>query len=90
LFSVIDCNPPLVPLFQSLGYRKYRSPIDHPEYGRVDAMINGLTDREHLARVGSPFQPWVPAEGLTPEAASVLYGSILRPDAAPEADAISA
>lgn len=73
----IDCNPPLVPMFTSLGYRHYRSPIHHPEYGEVEAMVLGLTDRAWLERVGSPFVPLIPAEGLTPEVEAVLYGSVL-------------
>jgi hypothetical protein len=72
-----DCNAHLVPLFSSLGYRPYRTPIHHPEYGDVQAMVIGLTDRAWLERVGSPFVPLIPEEGLTPEVEAVLYGSVL-------------
>jgi hypothetical protein len=52
----IDCNPPLVPFFTRLGYRWIRT-IEHPTYGTVNLMrLDGL-DREHLARVRSPFLP---------------------------------
>lgn len=79
LFCFIDCNPHLLSMFRSLGFREYCGPVDHPEYGQVEPMVLGLTDRMWMERAGSPFLPWIPVEGLTPEVEAVLYRSILAP-----------
>jgi GNAT superfamily N-acetyltransferase len=50
----IDCNEPLVPFFERLGYRSMRT-IEHPEYGTVRLMRLDVRDAGHMARVGSPF-----------------------------------
>jgi GNAT superfamily N-acetyltransferase len=50
----IDCNEPLVPFFERLGYRSIRT-VEHPDYGAVRLMRLDLRDDGHLARVGSPF-----------------------------------
>lgn len=55
LFDFIDCNPHLENIFERLGYRRYRSRIDHPEYGDVLPLILPLADLEHLETVGSPW-----------------------------------
>jgi GNAT superfamily N-acetyltransferase len=55
LVDFIDCNAPLEPVFERLGYRRYRSRVQHPEYGDVLPLVLLLTDLEHLEAVGSPF-----------------------------------
>ena len=50
----IDCNEPLVPFFERLGYRSMRT-VEHPDYGAVRLMRLDVRDWGHLARVGSPF-----------------------------------
>jgi len=54
-FDFMDCNLPLVPFFQGLGYRVHRGRITHPEYGEVISMMLDLEDVAHLGAVGSPF-----------------------------------
>ena len=53
--NLIDCNPPVEPFFRRLGYRIFRRPVKHPSYGPVAVLVLDLFDREHLARVRSPF-----------------------------------
>lgn len=53
--NLIDCNPPVEPFFRRLGYRVFRKPVMHPSYGPVAVLVLDLFDREHLARVRSPF-----------------------------------
>lgn len=55
LFDFIDCNPHLEDTFLRLGFRHYRSRIQHPEYGEVLPLILPLTDLDHLESVGSPW-----------------------------------
>lgn len=50
----IDCNAPLVPFFEHLGYRPLRL-IEHPDYGPVTLMRIDIGDRAYLRRVGSPL-----------------------------------
>jgi hypothetical protein len=55
LFDFIDCNPHLEGTFERLGYIRYRSRIQHPEYGDVLPMVAPLTDLQHLEDVRSPW-----------------------------------
>lgn len=55
LFDFIDCNPHLEDHFQRLGYRRYRSRIQHPEYGYVLPLVLPVTDLGHLESIGSPW-----------------------------------
>ena len=50
----IDCNEPLVPFFERLGYRSVQT-VEHPDYGSVRLMRLDVRDEGHMARVGSPF-----------------------------------
>lgn len=54
-FDFIDCNPPLVPFFEHLGYRRTFRPVRHPEYGDVVPLVLVMHDVAHLRKVGSPF-----------------------------------
>lgn len=51
----IDCNAHLESYFESLGYRRYKPPVNHHEYGQVLPMMLNLTDLNHLKHVRSPF-----------------------------------
>jgi predicted GNAT family N-acyltransferase len=50
----IDCNEPLVPMFERWGFVS-QGPLHHPLYGQVRLMRLDLLDRDHLAAVSSPF-----------------------------------
>ncbi len=56
-FCVIDCNRERIALFERLGFRTFRSRLEHPEYGLVAVMVLDLLDEAHLRRVRSPFLP---------------------------------
>lgn len=47
--NYIDCNEPLVPFFERLGYRSLRA-IEHPEYGPVRLMRLDVRGDAPLAR----------------------------------------
>jgi len=55
LFDLIDCNAPLVPFFERLGYDSHIGRALHREYGRVQPMFIALRDLEHLAARRSPL-----------------------------------
>lgn len=55
-FDFIDTNAHLIPLYEKMGYRRYISEIDHPDYGLVMPLCLVLDDIEHLDRVNSPFR----------------------------------
>ena len=50
----IDCNPPIVPLFEHYGFKPITT-LPHPLFGHVHLMRLDLLDRAHLAAVRSPF-----------------------------------
>jgi hypothetical protein len=52
----VDCNAPLVSLFERLGFRRVRT-FEHPLYGEVQLLLHDLRDREHQRAVRSPFVP---------------------------------
>jgi predicted GNAT family N-acyltransferase len=52
----VDCNPPLVSMFERLGFRRVRD-LEHPLYGDVRLLRHDLLDREHLRAVRSPLVP---------------------------------
>jgi CRP-like cAMP-binding protein/predicted GNAT family N-acyltransferase len=53
--DVIDCNPHLLRLYQSIGYRMYRHNIEHPDYGSVIPMVLLADDIAYLKEIRSPF-----------------------------------
>ena len=53
--NYIDCNDHLVGLFEKLGFVRHLSALYHPDYGDVNSMYLGVTDRIHLASTRSPF-----------------------------------
>lgn len=54
-FNFLDCHPHLINLYEYLGYRRYRTNINHPEAGYMTPMVLVLQDLAHLERVGSPL-----------------------------------
>lgn len=52
---VIDCNPPRVAYFASLGFVTIREKAIHPEYGDVVLMVLNLSDQLQLKRANSKF-----------------------------------
>ncbi|MEM9387670.1 MAG: GNAT family N-acetyltransferase [Pseudomonadota bacterium] len=56
-YNLMDCNPPLVGFFESLGFRKYLPRLEHTEYGSVIGMALDLHDVEHFRAIKSPFLP---------------------------------
>jgi len=53
--NYIDCNPPLVPFFERLGYVKNLGWIEHKDYGKTWSMVLNLDDYQHLKRIRSPL-----------------------------------
>lgn len=53
--TVIDCNDPLVTLYEKLGFVRYKSTFNHPDYGEVTPMVLYNFYLDHLRAVGSPF-----------------------------------
>jgi CRP-like cAMP-binding protein/predicted GNAT family N-acyltransferase len=51
-----DCQPHLLNLYLSLGFRPYMGTSDHPEFGVMVPLVLVLRDREHLEWVGSPLR----------------------------------
>ncbi|MEO0423261.1 MAG: GNAT family N-acetyltransferase [Pseudomonadota bacterium] len=54
-FNVMDCNPPLVRFFESLGFKTFIPELEHEEYGSVVGMMLDLHDVEHFRAIRSPF-----------------------------------
>lgn len=54
-WTFIDCNAHLMAFFESLGYRRYRGDVRHPEYGMVTPLRFDCQDEAHLRAVKSPL-----------------------------------
>jgi len=61
-FDFIDCNTPLISLYEKFGYRQVLPDEPHPEYGVVRRLVNDFLDLDHLRRVRSPFASLVPPD----------------------------
>jgi len=57
-----DCQPHLLNLYLSLGFRPYLGTYDHPEFGVMVPLVLVLRDREHLEWVGSPLRSLLAAD----------------------------
>lgn len=57
-----DCQPHLLNLYMSLGFRPYLGTYDHPEFGVMVPLVLVLRDREHLEWVGSPLTALLPTD----------------------------
>ncbi len=86
-----DCQPHLLNLYTSLGFRPYLRTYDHPEFGVMVPLVLVLRDREHLEWVGSPLRTLLAAEApaspvpervapLLKEARGVLSQGVSDPD----------
>jgi hypothetical protein len=53
-FDFLDCWPHLINLYEHLGYRRYKTSVNHPEAGYMTPMVL-VEDLDHLEKVGSPF-----------------------------------
>jgi predicted GNAT family N-acyltransferase len=53
--SFCDCQPHLLRLYESLGFRPYAPPYNDPSYGIMVPLLNIGPDSEHLAAVQSPL-----------------------------------
>jgi predicted GNAT family N-acyltransferase len=60
-----DCQPHLLNLYMSLGFRPYLGTYDHPEFGVMVPLVLVLRDREHLEWVGSPLTSLLPADAAS-------------------------
>lgn len=54
-FMFIDCHPTLVPVYERLGFRTYKTSLRHPKYVRVVPMVLVLDDLEYLQQIRSPY-----------------------------------
>ncbi|MBF0105556.1 MAG: cyclic nucleotide-binding domain-containing protein [Deltaproteobacteria bacterium] len=54
-FIFIDCWPHLINLYEHLGFRQYKTCINHPEAGYMTPMVLVVEDITHLERVGAPM-----------------------------------
>jgi hypothetical protein len=56
--NFIDCNAPLVPFFEALGFLDLGTgPVAHPAFGAIVPMALVLPAVEHFRRRRSPFTP---------------------------------
>lgn len=54
-FDFIHTTPPLIPLFERLGHRRYHGDFIDPDLGPRTPMVLVLEDLEHLEKTKSPF-----------------------------------
>jgi CRP-like cAMP-binding protein/predicted GNAT family N-acyltransferase len=50
-----DCQPHLMPLYTSAGFRTYTGPVNHPAVGILVPLVLVSGDIAHAQRIGSPF-----------------------------------
>jgi hypothetical protein len=53
--DVMDCNAPLVPMFEGLGYHSYCGWVFHREFGTVRAMFTAADTLRWFHAIGSPL-----------------------------------
>jgi len=78
--AVFTCEPGEVPLYESLGFRRYRSPSDPPPGGPVP-MVLVYSDRAHLTAVGSPIRNRIPDRipaAIDPMLARLIHGAAIE------------
>ena len=54
-FNFIDCNAPMRPFFERLGFRQLLDDFDHPDFGRVSPLVLAMHDIEYFRRIRTPF-----------------------------------
>lgn len=62
-----DCQPHLLNLYMSLGFRPHLGTYDHPEFGVMVPLVLVLRDRAHLEWVGSPLRTLLPPDASVSE-----------------------
>lgn len=66
--SFCDCQPHLLRLYETLGFRPYAPPYNDPAYGIMVPLLNIGSDSEHLHKIQSPFAKvlsgWEPPANL--------------------------
>jgi GNAT superfamily N-acetyltransferase len=75
-----DCQPHLLPLYTSLGFRPYAPVIGLPGLGLMVPLVFVAPDLAHLRSLGTPLLPYVPAE-LEDPALAARIGALIPPDA---------
>ncbi|MDY7226070.1 GNAT family N-acetyltransferase [Hyalangium rubrum] len=65
--TLCDCQPHLLNLYTSLGFRPYLGTYDDPEFGVMVPLVLVLRDREHLEWVGSPLRALLPSDAPASE-----------------------
>jgi len=68
--TVCDCQPHLLNLYTSLGFRPYLGTYDHPEFGVMVPLVLVLRDVEHLEWMGSPLRALLPMDAPISDVAS--------------------
>jgi CRP-like cAMP-binding protein/predicted GNAT family N-acyltransferase len=68
--TICDCQPHLLNLYTSLGFRPYLGTYDHPEFGVMVPLVLVLRDIEHLEWMGSPLRPLLPSDAPPSEVAA--------------------
>ncbi|HEX8702448.1 MAG TPA: GNAT family N-acetyltransferase [Myxococcaceae bacterium] len=68
--AICDCQPHLLNLYTSLGFRPYLGTYDHPEFGVMVPLVLVLRDVEHLEWVGSPLRSLLPQDSPRSEVAT--------------------
>lgn len=76
--AYIDCNAPLVPFFEWLGFDLVRE-FQHPDYGDVAILHCHPRDRVRLEKTGSPFLPLLDAEPRSTVREDPACGAIAGP-----------
>jgi GNAT superfamily N-acetyltransferase len=72
-----DCQPHLINLYQSLGFRPYRHTYNHPHFGLMVPLVFLAGDGDYLRQVGSPLlgtviDPAAPTSELARRVAGML------------------
>jgi predicted GNAT family N-acyltransferase len=66
--SFCDCQPHLLRLYESLGFRPYARPYNDPSYGIMVPLLSIGSDSEHMAEIQSPLAKtlsgWEPPANL--------------------------
>lgn len=65
-----DCQPHLLNLYRSLGFRACGSTFNHPEWGLMVPLVMVVGDSAHLERVGSPLRHQLPHDDGAAEVAT--------------------
>lgn len=76
--NFIDCNTPLLGLFNRFGFQESIPAIEHSAFGHIHPLVLILNDTDHLQAVRSPFLEFQHAITIDPVALSRLRISLKR------------